>query len=126
MTARPAFRTDYQRMWDLVRVQRHALLDANLITRDEYAELLAAETSSQPGTGSPSPRRLESYDEVRAKLEQAETTAAQLREAIRPLVEFAEHCRVHSASLLLTHKATAALEAVPAAMIHAPRAGKDA
>lgn len=59
--------TDYQRIWDLVRAQRGELLDAGLITRREYAALLADETADKPGTGSPSPRRLESYDELRAE-----------------------------------------------------------
>lgn len=32
-------KTDYQRLWDLVRHQRSELLDVGLITEDEYAEL---------------------------------------------------------------------------------------
>lgn len=63
--SKPAFATDYARMWDLVRAQRHQLLDANLITREEFAALL----SDEPGPNSPSPRRLESYDELRAQLD---------------------------------------------------------
>lgn len=64
----PAFACDYQRLWDLVRHQRSELLDAELITRDEYVALLADETKDRQAQGSPSPRRLESYDELRARL----------------------------------------------------------
>ena len=53
---KPAFLTDYQRMWDLVRHQRAELLDAGLITQDEYAQLLMTETEKTPNRGSPSPR----------------------------------------------------------------------
>ena len=65
-TRKPAFATDYQRMWDLCRHQRAELLDANLITREEFSSLLSDETASKPGQGSPSARRLEIYDELRA------------------------------------------------------------
>jgi hypothetical protein len=64
----PAFACDYQRMWDLVRQQRAELLDSGLITALEYAQLCTEETRNTPGTGSPAPRRLESYDQVRAQL----------------------------------------------------------
>ena len=68
------------RLWDLVRYQRSELLNADLITREEYAALLTDETKDAPGQGSPSPRRLESYDEVRARLTAAEAECATLRE----------------------------------------------
>jgi len=67
---------DYARLWDLVRSarsgwrrsrvrsQRGELFDAGLITRDEYVALLGDETQDTPNTGSPSPRRLESYYEI--------------------------------------------------------------
>lgn len=60
---------DYQRLWDLVRSQRANLLDGELITHEEYAQLAGEETDTMgPGCGSPSARRLESYDEMRAEL----------------------------------------------------------
>lgn len=57
-----------QRLWDLVRYMRSELLDAKLITREEFAALLNYETADAPGQGSPSPRRLESYDAMRKRL----------------------------------------------------------
>lgn len=66
--AAPAFASDYQRMWDLVRYTRATLLDDGLITLAEYTELCSAETRTTPNTGSPAPRRLESYDEVRGRM----------------------------------------------------------
>jgi hypothetical protein len=63
--AKPAFLTDYQRMWDLVRYKRSALHDAGLITDTEFALLVSAED----GGGSPSPRRLETYDALRRQVE---------------------------------------------------------
>lgn len=74
--ALPAFVTDHQRMWDLVRFARGYLLDEGLISRQEYGVLVANETETRPGIGSPSPRRLESYDELRAKLAALEEKAA--------------------------------------------------
>lgn len=47
MSDRPAFACDYQRLWDLVRFARGVLLDAGLITLEEYA-LLCAEASPVP------------------------------------------------------------------------------
>lgn len=46
-----------QRMWDLVRQQRMELLQADLITQDEYAAL---------AVDHPAVARLESYDELRS------------------------------------------------------------
>lgn len=59
---------DQQRLYDLVRQQRSELLEAELITLEEYAVL--ADTNAD------APRRLESYDEVRARAEQAEAALA--------------------------------------------------
>lgn len=61
---KPAFTNAYARMWDLVRYKRSDLLDDGLITREEYACLVAAEDDP----GSPSARRLESYDEMRQRI----------------------------------------------------------
>jgi chromosome segregation ATPase len=77
--AKPTFLTDYQRMWDLVRHQRAALVDAGLITALEYALLVSHESTVTNAAGSPSPRRLESYDELRAKLAEVEAERDQLR-----------------------------------------------
>lgn len=77
--------TDFQRMWDLVRQQRGELLDAGLITLDEYAVLAAAEAHEiGPGRGSPAPRRLESYDEVGGQL-------VELRTALDESVKLQSH-----------------------------------
>lgn len=53
------------RLFDLVRFMRSELHDANLITDQEYG-WLCAEAPMAKGQGSPSPRRLEDYDEVKA------------------------------------------------------------
>lgn len=78
----PAFACEYQRMWDLVRYSRDALLDGGLITRAEYAALIADETADAPGQGSPSARRLESYDELRARLDRAEKVWEELSASV--------------------------------------------
>lgn len=67
-TPKPAFACDYARMW-VVRYQRSELLDAGLIDRYEYAALCSDETTDKPGQGSPSPRRLEGYDDLRKQLD---------------------------------------------------------
>lgn len=71
---------NYSRLLDLVRYQRSELLQAELITEDEYAALLAVPMS---------PRRLESYDEVRAERDAALAECGRLREALSGLVEAA-------------------------------------
>ena len=58
-----------ERLWDLVRYQRGELLDAGLITLKEYTDLVSYETADKAGQGSPSPRRLESYDAMRKRLD---------------------------------------------------------
>lgn len=58
-----------QRLFDLVRHQRSELLDAGLITSEEYAALVASTAPGvpmPPNGGSPSPRRLEDYDRAKA------------------------------------------------------------
>lgn len=54
------------RLFDLVRFMRAELHEANLITDEEYA-WLCMEAPLTQGVGSPSPRRLEDYDELRAQ-----------------------------------------------------------
>lgn len=73
--SKPAFLTDFQRMWDLVRHQRSALYEAGLLTAEEYALLVGSEDTSPHGQGSPSPRRLESYDAIRAELQRLKAGA---------------------------------------------------
>lgn len=64
-----------QRLFDLVRYQRSELHHASLITDEEYAELAMA--------GSQSARRLEDYDQVRAKITFLERELAEKTEAAR-------------------------------------------
>lgn len=77
MTKRAYLSRDYQRMWDLVRYFRGGLMDAGLITQEEYAQLLGEE-SSKPGTGSPSAQRLASYDGLRKQLDEARAELASI------------------------------------------------
>lgn len=65
------------RLFDLVRYQRSELFDAELITDEEYSWLLS-EASLAKGSGSPSPRRLESYDQVRAKIKPMEAALKEI------------------------------------------------
>lgn len=54
------------RLFDLVRFMRSELHQADLITDEEYF-WLCAEAPMAKGSGSPSPRRLEDYDELRKR-----------------------------------------------------------
>jgi hypothetical protein len=74
----------HQRLFDLVRYMRSELHEAELITDEEYA-WLAAEAPMAKGSGSPSPRRLEDYDDVRANLAKADSRIARLEEEIGSL-----------------------------------------
>lgn len=56
-----------RRLFDLVRYQRSELLEAELITEEEYGWLCHG-CDMAKGGGSPSPRRLEDYDEIRRKM----------------------------------------------------------
>jgi hypothetical protein len=60
------------RLFDLVRYMRSELHEADLITDQEYC-WLCAEATMAKGQGSPSPRRLEDYDEIRAKMKRMES-----------------------------------------------------
>lgn len=57
---------DRQRLWDLARFCRVELLDADLITTDEYAELV----SDSDGRG-----RLETYDQLRSRVAELATAS---------------------------------------------------
>jgi hypothetical protein len=74
----------HQRAWDLLRQMRSELLDAELISREEYAWLLAEApgASDKPGAGSPAPRRLETYDEHAVRLKDAEGQVKALSKAL--------------------------------------------
>lgn len=63
------------RLFDLVRYSRASLYEDELITDEEYAWLCGgAEMANSPKGGSPSPRRLEDYDEIRKQLEAMRAT----------------------------------------------------
>jgi hypothetical protein len=59
------------RLFDLVRQSRATLHEDELITDSEYAWLCGNAPMAQ-GQGSPSPRRLEDYDEIRARMDRME------------------------------------------------------
>lgn len=63
------------RLFDLVRYSRASLHENELITDEEYYWLCGgAEMANSPKGGSPSPRRLEDYDEIRKQLEAMRAT----------------------------------------------------
>lgn len=59
------------RLFDLVRHQRHELLKEDLITMEEYGELMTDPRAD--GAGSPSRQRLETYDEMRKRIADLES-----------------------------------------------------
>ena len=119
--ATPAFVSDYQRMWDLVRQMRAELLDQRLITLEEYALLASAETQDKPGQGSPAPRRLENYDELRARFERQGQLAEGWRTWLQSVFLGGGNCVLSDEAL---KKAVA--EKVDADVVEAFRAGWDA
>jgi hypothetical protein len=66
MARNPELNT-HVRLFDLVRFMRGELHQADLITDEEYA-WLCMEAPLAKGGGSPSPRRLEDYDDIRANM----------------------------------------------------------
>ncbi len=68
------------RLFDLVRFMRSELHEAELITDQEYG-WLCAEAPMAKGQGSPSPRRLEGYDEIRAKMKRMEAALSEVIKA---------------------------------------------
>jgi len=70
------------RLFDLVRYMRSELHEAELITDAEYA-WICAEAPMAKGQGSPSPRRLEDYDEVKAREIQLQLDVRGLLLAVR-------------------------------------------
>ena len=61
-----------RRLFDLVRVMRSELHEADLISDEEYSWLLS-EAPMAKRSGSPSPRRLEDYDDMRARMKRMES-----------------------------------------------------
>lgn len=68
------------RAWDLLRQMRNELLDAGLIDLHEYAWMVAESPAAdpRPGMGSTAPRRLETYDAMRARIDELESDVATL------------------------------------------------
>ncbi len=74
-----------QRERDLLRYCRCELHQAGLVTDEEYTEMLNW-GSNGPGGGSPSARRLEDYDQLRASLAQSKAQVDGLRQRMTELV----------------------------------------
>jgi hypothetical protein len=76
----------HRRLFDLVRNCRAQLHEEDLITDDEYAWLCSHEFKEDKGKpGSPSPRRLEDYDDLRQLLAVAERARDQAQEELNAL-----------------------------------------
>ncbi len=89
------------RLFDLVRQQRAELHDDGLITSEEYAWLSggAGMAVSDKG-GSPSPRRLEDYDDMRKQLEAAKGAVLPLDDDVKHVLGFlAMDCRPYAEML---------------------------
>lgn len=82
----------HQRCWDLLRQMRGHLSDEKLISMREYGWLVA-ETPGASGGGSPAPRRLESYDEMKDRLHEADAVREQRDAALAVLKEIEAHAR---------------------------------
>jgi len=71
-----------KRLFDLVRYQRSELHGEGLITDEEYF-WLCAEADMAKGGGSPSPRRLEDYDEKYSKFKEELAAVTVERDALK-------------------------------------------
>ena len=72
------------RQFDLVRFMRGELHEQDLITDEEYAWLCTdAPMAQDPKGGSPSPRRLEDYDNLRQQLADKTQECEELEEKIK-------------------------------------------
>tara|TARA_R110000796_G_scaffold226774_3_gene343309 strand:+ start:598 stop:852 length:255 start_codon:yes stop_codon:yes gene_type:complete len=67
-----------KRLFDLVRYSRFPLYEEGLITDAEYAWLVS-NCDLAKGKSSPSPRRLEDYDDLRARLDEMDELILQQR-----------------------------------------------
>lgn len=76
--ARKNINTSY-RLFDLVRFMRTELHEQGLINDDEYSWLCTSSMATIKEGGSPSPRRLEEYDDCKAERDQLRTEVEQLR-----------------------------------------------
>lgn len=73
------------RLFDLVRYMRQSLHAEELISDEEYSWLCYGAELAK-GEGSPSPRRLESYDELRRRVAELESQLAEARKDLwRPI-----------------------------------------
>ena len=115
------------RLFDLCRYQRSELLEAELITYEEY-NFLMHDCPLAQGSGSPSPRRLESYDKIRDELTAARAEIAEWRilngwggtpEIINDFIK-GQQTRIHHAQDLETEltAARAEIERLDTAGIH--------
>lgn len=95
-----------QRLYDLVRYQRHALHDSGLLTDEEFASLVLS--------GASSARRLEDYDKVRRRL--AEQEARHRREVIEAKIDELNlnGCRDQHPTLIRIRELRAELSALDA------------
>ncbi len=73
----------HQRVYDLLRQMRGHLLDESLISAYEYGWLISG-APGVTGPGSPAPRRLERYDEMRERLTDHDRLRDELRAALTP------------------------------------------
>lgn len=81
----------HRRLFDLVRFMRSELHEQDLIDTDEYAWLCQHEFPEDKGKpGSPSPRRLEDYDDMRQRLAAADEMAVSLGELLYGYEDFAK------------------------------------
>ena len=123
------------RLFDLVRFMRAELHEADLITDEEYVWLCAeAPMAHSKQGGSPSPRRLEDYDDLHAQLRDmtdqffgvsqqlaaAQVDSRRLRNALGPVAEKLERvCAViypngiPEAVMVMLHTARVAMKGTP-------------
>ncbi len=79
-TERDALAAENLRLFDLVRSQRHELHKQDLISDEEYGWLM--NDPRAVGAGSPSPRRLETYDSLKQERDALAEDARGMREAL--------------------------------------------
>lgn len=114
------------RLFDLVRFARHFLHDAELISDDEYTELLTG--GGDPPNGSV--KRLESYDELCKNLDnvkaERDTLQLALAETAIPLEVLNLHMRADSISLCdeMKQGITKAVESIRRALLAPARASR--
>lgn len=76
------------RLTDLVRYNRHELLNGHLISKEEFASLV------MDSDGGARVGRLESYDEMRQRMDKAEAALAQRDEELAKLKALVESCKL--------------------------------